>query len=255
VAQASSLVRILGCGPAGSTAALSALKHGAEVEIIERSSFPRHKVCGEFLSPEIAPILASLDACDAFLASRPHRVTHMSLIFGSRTKSARLPEPAYGLSRYTFDNLLRDIALSRGARSASEGEPHIITTGRSATMTRGGRLFGFKAHYEGPQNDAVELYFLRRAYIGISCVEGRVTNVCGLAPEDMLNRHGFDPDSLMQSSDALRDRLKPLNRRMKWLFTGPLEYGQQWQNTDCHRAGDALSFVDPARWRASTRHW
>ena len=41
-------IRILGGGPAGSSAALAALKYGSSVEVIERSRFPRHKVCGDF---------------------------------------------------------------------------------------------------------------------------------------------------------------------------------------------------------------
>ena len=45
--------------PAGCCAALAAAREGADVRITERSQFPRHKVCGEFLSPEIAPVLGS----------------------------------------------------------------------------------------------------------------------------------------------------------------------------------------------------
>jgi hypothetical protein len=52
-------VRIIGGGPAGSAAALAALSETNSVHIVEKSSFPRHKVCGEFLSPEIAALLES----------------------------------------------------------------------------------------------------------------------------------------------------------------------------------------------------
>ena len=240
------IVSILGGGPAGASAALSALNQSASVEIIERSRFPRHKVCGEFLSPEIAPVLEKLGVFSGFLARRPHRVTRMSLVFGSRVKSAILPEPAYALSRYAFDHLLWSHALAKGAAPVSAGRPDILTTGRPATgEVRGTRLFGFKAHFEGPVNDAVELYFLDRAYIGINCVENGRTNVCGLAPEPLLNAHGFEPESLMNCGEALRERIRPLRRNMKWLFTGPLAYAQNWNRKDAYMAGDALSFVDP----------
>lgn len=237
------MIRILGSGPAGAVAALAALKDGADVGLMERAKFPRHKVCGEFLSPEIEPVLDSLGAAGVLLGA--HRITHMALVFGSHAKTARLPEPAHGLSRYTFDHRLRELAFSRGAEAAETGEPQIVSTGRSGSPAKGARLFGFKAHFRGPVHDAVELFFLQRAYVGVNCVESGITNVCGLAPEDVLKARGFEPDSLIASSPALRERLRPLNRTMQWLFTGPLVYGQHWERTDAYLAGDALSFVDP----------
>jgi flavin-dependent dehydrogenase len=228
-------------------AAIAALREGARVHIVERSQFPKHKVCGEFLSPEIAPVLARAGVLDAFLDCQPFRVRRMSLHFGLREKHAVLPEPAYGLSRYTFDHLLWSTAEALGAqRSEDASNPAIVACGRPpGSDSKGTRLFGFKAHFEGPVDDAVELYFLGRAYVGINCIEQGRTNVCGLAPESLLNAHGFNPESLMEAGPALRSRLKPLHRVMKWIFTGPLEYAQRWDRNDVYLAGDALSFVDP----------
>jgi menaquinone-9 beta-reductase len=233
-------VRILGGGPAGSCAALAAQREGADVEVFDRSRFPKHKVCGEFISPEIAPVLDQLGVLPRFLEARPFSVRRMALHFGHKTKAAPLPEPAYGLSRYTFDYLLQ-----QDNSAADLAKPDIIATGRPGGTARGARLFGFKAHYDGPPDDAVELFFLSRAYVGINCVEGRRTNVCGLAPEHVLKLHNFQPDSLMNTSAALKERLRPMTRNMNWLFTGPLEYAQQWNRDDAYLAGDALSFVDP----------
>ncbi|MBC7924673.1 MAG: hypothetical protein H7039_03365 [Bryobacteraceae bacterium] len=183
----------------------------------------------------------------AFLGEKPFPVRRMSLHFGSREKCAVLPEPAYGLSRYTFDHLLWSNAVALGAQRVDDlAQPTVIAAGRPAGLeSRGSRLFGFKAHFDGPVDDAVALYFLGQAYVGINCVEGGRTNVCGLAPESLLQRYGFDPQSLMETDSALRSRLAPLNRAMKWLFTGPLEFAQQWNFREAYLAGDALSFVDP----------
>ena len=60
-------VVILGAGPAGSIAAIQAQREGAKVQLIERCSFPKHKVCGEFFSPEILPILDRAGVLDRFL--------------------------------------------------------------------------------------------------------------------------------------------------------------------------------------------
>jgi flavin-dependent dehydrogenase len=49
-------VTVLGGGPAGAIAALSALDEGADVTLYEKPRFPRHKVCGEFLSGEVVAV-------------------------------------------------------------------------------------------------------------------------------------------------------------------------------------------------------
>src|SRR5689334_3326675 len=153
---------ILGAGPAGASAAIAARQCGAEVDLRDRSHFPRHKVCGEFLSPEIEAALRRLDVWEQFLALKPARVHRMLLNFGSRAKQCALPEPAWGLSRYEFDRMLL-VGHAPGMAGDVPVLPTIVTTGRSVENTpqRGQRTFGFKAHYDGPQDDAVELYFLR----------------------------------------------------------------------------------------------
>ena len=242
-------INILGGGPAGSAAALAALREGAQVRVVEKSKLPRHKVCGEFFSPEIGPELAKLGVWDAFLAAGPARVNRTALHFGRRTKSSKLPETAFGLSRYAFDQLLLEHARAAGADVVTEhdGPSEIVATGRrSKPDARGNRLFGFKAHFEGPTDDAVELFFFDSCYVGVTSIEGGKTNVCGLAPESFLSTFGFEYDSIPLHSRALADRLKPLRRVMPWISTGPLQYGQRFeQGSSVYPVGDALSFVDP----------
>lgn len=245
-------IHILGGGPAGSAAALAALRHGARdtrVRVIEKSRFPRHKVCGEFFSPEIAPELERLGAWAAFLAAGPATVRRTALHFGKHSKASRLPEPAFGLSRYTFDQLMLDQARAAGAEVVREAEepPLIVAAGRSTKPgPRGQRLFGFKAHFEGPMDDAVELFFFDRCYVGVSCIEAGKTNVCGLAPESFLSRFGFEYDGIVMHNPALSDRLRHLRRVTPWFSTGPLHYGQAFETGGrMYPAGDALSFVDP----------
>jgi flavin-dependent dehydrogenase len=138
--------------------------------------------------------------------------------------------------------------------------PSVIALGRSANSRkapshpertgRGARLFGFKTHFTGPVDDAVELFFFNRCYVGVNVVERGRTNVCGLGPESYLKELAFDYDRLVQQSPALAARLAPLTRDMKWISTGPLVYGQNFEpgtqsNSRGYAAGDALSFVDP----------
>jgi menaquinone-9 beta-reductase len=239
-------VCILGGGPAGASAAIAACRSGASVSIIERSRFPRHKVCGEFLSPGIEPALGSIGLWTAFQELRPAQIRRMKLRAGRAEKVSSLPETAYGLSRHRLDAWLWENAIGTGARHVSAGEPNVITVGRSSPSRRGGRLFGFKAHFDGPADDAVELFFAGSMYVGVNCVEDGITNVCGLASEEQLKQHGFEVDDLLEGISVLRERLGPLRRKWDWIFTGPLEFGNRCDaSLNAYIAGDALSFVDP----------
>lgn len=248
-------VHIIGAGPAGSAAALAALSEGMPPEISERSRLPRHKVCGEFLACEVACALEELGAWDDFLRAGPASIRRLVLHFSRRERRWSLPQRAFGLSRYRLDSLLFERAIALGARRrptgavASTGEPGptVLACGRKAAAPRGRRLFGFKAHFQGPADDAVELFFFPGGYVGVSPIEQGLTNVCGLAPEDVLRRYGFEPEPLF-SAPALADRLRPLTRTMSWLMAGPLVFTRAFDGPaqpKIYPAGDVLGFIDP----------
>ena len=245
---------IVGGGPAGAAAALAMAQAGGRPVIYEKSSFPRHKLCGEFFSPESLPLLAEIGAADGFLAWRPARVTHTELNFERYSQRFPLPERGYGLSRYAFDDLLLRTAMTRGAelrreRAAQPNGPAICATGRRIVGRPGRRLFGFKAHFSGPANDAVELYFFPGGYCGLCPIEGGRTNVCGLAGEDLLRHYGFRVDQLAEAIPRLRERLAPLARVSCWHMAGPLRFGHASpagrDGAPVLAAGDATCFVDP----------
>ncbi len=242
---------VIGGGPSGCAAALAVLAEGAPVTVFEKSRAPRHKVCGEFLSPEILPILDSLDLTAAFFAARPVRLTHAVLHLGRTAKQFRLPEPAYSLSRLRLDQLMLEAASLRGAQVRTERlrpetttQPTVLAYGRQVPARRGKRLFGFKAHFRGATDESVEMYFFLGGYVGISPVEDGLVNVCGLAPEDLLTACEFQPERLFP--DRLRARLQTLDRTFEWLMTGPLVYRDQFPSgSTAYAAGDALGFIDP----------
>ena len=102
------------------------------------------------------------------------------------------------------------------------------------------------AHFDGPLDDAVELFFFGGCYVGVTAIENGRTNVCGLGPEDFLRRFEFDFDRVLRESPALAARVAPLTRSIDWLSTGPLKFAQHFSaERDVYLAGDALSFVDP----------
>ena len=241
-------VTVIGGGPAGSAAALAALAEGAAVTVYEKSRFPRHKVCGEFISPEVMPALEALGLMDGFLAAGPARLTEAILHFGRSRKCFRFPEAAFSLSRYALDRFLLDQAANRGAEMKIEAksplEAAVIAHGRQTPAPKGNRLFGYKAHFRGSIGDTVEMFFSEGCYTGLSPVECGEVNVCGLAPEEMLRAHGFRPEALLPQS--LKDRLRPMEQSFEWIVTGPLVFHEKFhEDSAAYLAGDALGFVDP----------
>src|SRR5664279_2679803 len=227
-------VHVVGGGPAGVMVAFAAMREGAGVRIFEKSAFPRHKVCGEFLSPAILPLLRRAGCEAGFLQLRPAVLSAMRLHFGTRVIRHPLPEPAYGVSRYELDRLLLEHAASAGAEvvrehwsAAAQEDTVILADGRKSIAPAGDRLFGFKAHFSGPVNDGVELYFFQNCYVGVSAIENGATNVCGLAPERTLRSFGFHPSDLLERYVPLSERLRPLSRTMDWLVTGPLVFSER----------------------------
>ena len=60
---------IVGAGPAGSVAARLLARAGWDVALVERTPFPRRKVCGEFISAVTLPVLEACGVGQAFAAA------------------------------------------------------------------------------------------------------------------------------------------------------------------------------------------
>jgi menaquinone-9 beta-reductase len=252
-------ILIAGGGPAGAAAAIAGRLEGSPVRLIDRATTSRHKVCGEFISPGASELLEGLQVWRDFGVLGPCRIRKCVLLLGNWTKQWKLPECAWGLSRLQLDRLLlvkartlgaiisRGQSLDPGLTNEFEGRT-IFACGRRPVVDRGDRLFGFKAHFEGPSDNAVELFFSGHGYVGVSGIENGLTNVCGIAPESLLKRHAFDFDEIVLLSKPLAGRLGPLQRRMPWIVTGPLAFtspSNRDLRTDVYLAGDSLGFVDP----------
>src|SRR5688572_24084130 len=234
-------------------AAIAARHEDADVRIFEKSAFPRHKVCGEFLSPDILTLLRRAGCEDEFLALRPAAIRTMDLHFGSRVVRHALPQVAYGFSRYALDRLLLDRAAALGAEVVREtrtprpaDRPLVLANGRTAQGRTGERLFGFKAHYRGgPADETVALFFFDGCYVGVSAVEDAEINICGLAPERLLRDCAFQPERLLERCPALQSRMQGLDRVFEWMTTGPLVPGlppREAPEPLTYPAGDALGF-------------
>jgi flavin-dependent dehydrogenase len=106
---------IIGGGPAGTSAAISAARRGASVLLLERGRFPRHKVCGEFVSAESLNLLKDLlDLQHATLLRDAVRIPRTRLFLDGRTLHATVDPPAASIARFDLDAALWHSAESAG---------------------------------------------------------------------------------------------------------------------------------------------
>ena len=120
---------IIGGGPAGSAAAITAARAGLKVTLFEKAPYGRDKVCGDGLTPRAIGALNEL-RIDHSVA---HRIDGLRIIAGKKKRELLWPVtsrfPAHGAvwPRQRFDNHLLDVAIASGAdvRFDSEALPEM----------------------------------------------------------------------------------------------------------------------------------
>lgn len=114
-------VVIAGAGPAGSILAIRLARQGLPVAVIERDHFPRHKLCGEFISPECLEHFDELGVAEEMLAAGGDRILETKFFLPSG-RSIAVPSKWFGfgkfalsLSRARMDQILLERARKSGA--------------------------------------------------------------------------------------------------------------------------------------------
>jgi len=226
---------IIGGGLAGCSTALQLARRGHSVVLFEKGTYPRQKLCGEFLSPEVRASFRHLGLTDQIQAEGATAIQQARLTAANGTETTHaLPEPAVGLSRYALDALLYRTACEAGVEGhpgtrvtdvqgsledgfavTAEGTP---VTGRIVIGAHGRRgaldrtldrpflneqspYVAFKAHYAGPAAEAlsgtIELHSAPGGYCGLSPVEAGRINVCWIGRVDALTSAGGTPTAML----------------------------------------------------------
>ena len=103
---------IIGGGPAGCAAAIVAAKSGARVLLLDRSRFPRQKVCGEFVSAESLGLLQLLLADDfQYLLSKSPRISRTRIFLDGSMLEAGIPHFGKVVARLEW-RLMRKLRLN-----------------------------------------------------------------------------------------------------------------------------------------------
>jgi menaquinone-9 beta-reductase len=248
---------IIGGGLAGLTAGIHLSKLGFQITIIEKNEYPKHKVCGEYISNEVLPYLKSLG-----LNIEELNPTKIGRLQFSATKGkdilTQLPLGGFGISRYTLDHYLYKKAVSNGCiilqdtvlNASFNNEEFKVTTSNNqiikASIVIGAygkrsnidldlnRKFiqkkshwlAVKAHYKGIFNDdLVGLHNFEGGYCGISKVEKGVINVCYLADYESFKKYKNIED-YQNKVMFINPNLKAFLENATLLFDKPITISQ-----------------------------
>jgi menaquinone-9 beta-reductase len=183
-------ITIIGGGLAGLTLGIALRREGVPVTLHEAGQYPRHRVCGEFLSGRGVEILRESGVYERAREAGAREASTLKFFSGdTATPTMTMSEPALCISRYRLDEILAELFtnqggdLRTGSRYTGEfGEGVIRATGRQMqTEVAGWRWIGIKAHALNLFLEAdLEMHLRADAYVGLCRVEGERVNVCGL---------------------------------------------------------------------------
>jgi menaquinone-9 beta-reductase len=264
-------VAIVGGGPAGSSCAAVCAQAGLKTLLLERTQFPRDKVCGDCLNPAARPVLERLGVADRVLQLNHSALKQVEFIDRSGCVLS-VPLPAKGrqeiaLKRSDFDSLLLARAIELGATvlqehpllSVESREPWKLKTpnghfeakilvaadGRNSTVAHlCGVLksappdrIGMQTHLSRPKNfdDKVTLQFLPEGYCGMAAVGPETINVCLVAkPQEMRALKAWAINQFALDAKHEWRSISPLSRKALSPRHGALLL-----------AGDAARVVEP----------
>ncbi|MCG3160048.1 MAG: hypothetical protein JMDDDDMK_01080 [Acidobacteria bacterium] len=114
-------VIIIGAGPAGSTVSTLLARAGLRALLLEKSRFPREKLCGEFITPECLNVFDRLDVSQRMFDAGAEIINQWTL-FAPDGRGVRVPmewiadghNHAIGISRAQMDLILLDGARQTG---------------------------------------------------------------------------------------------------------------------------------------------
>lgn len=250
-------VVIIGGGLAGLCNAIHLSKFNKKVLLIEKNEYPKHKVCGEYISNEVVPYLKFLDInpfdfgavkIDNFQLS----TTNNKLI------SAKLPLGGFGISRYQFDFVLSEKAKENGVSILQDSVINVdfkndffstetkenqkfsskIVIGafgkRSLLDVKMERKFiqkkspylGVKIHVKGgfPEN-VVALHNFIGGYCGVSKVENDTINLCYITNFSSFKKYK-NIDDFQEQVVFKNHFLKEMFQNSKAVFENPLTISQ-----------------------------
>lgn len=250
-------VVIVGGGLAGLSAAIHLRKHELQVLLIEKNDYPKHKVCGEYISNEVLPYLDYLGVDVFKLGAKKIKKFELS---SSKSKlvTADLPMGGFGISRYCLDNALFLKAKALGVKVMqdavvgvkfvndffeTETKSNEIVTSKIVIGAYGKRssldvqlerhfiknkspYLAVKTHVKGNfPEDTVALHNFEGGYCGVSKVENDSINLCYITDFEAFKKYK-DIQEFQQKVVYKNDYLKSIFENTIPVFETPLTISQ-----------------------------
>mgnify|MGYP005724536025 FL=1 len=250
-------VIIVGGGLAGLTSAIHLSTRKKRVLLIEKNEYPKHKVCGEYISNEVLPYLNSLGINPINEGAKQITKVHISTTKSNLIKG-ELPLGGFGMSRYFLDNLLVKKAHLNSVQILKDTVDSIhfkkdsftittksygvfqskITIGafgkRSSLDQKMKRKFiqkkspylAVKIHVKGvfPEN-LVALHNFKGGYCGVSKVEDNAINVCYITEYRSFKKHKNITD-FQEQVVFKNEHLRKIFKESTPVFEKPLTISQ-----------------------------
>ncbi|MES2276958.1 MAG: NAD(P)/FAD-dependent oxidoreductase [Bacteroidota bacterium] len=216
---------IIGGGLAGLFNAIQLNRAGLQVMVIEKKSYPFHRVCGEYISNEVLPFIEGLGIDISSL--NPSRITRLEITSaGGKRFNTQLDLGGFGISRYTLDNYLHQKAQAAGVKFMLntrvedvrfvQDHFEVVIPGQTLTVPlvigsygkrsnldqKLKRTFFYKRspylavkfHIKADlPDDLIQLNNYKDGYCGVSKVDGDRYCMCYLAKRDDLRKYGSLP--------------------------------------------------------------
>ncbi len=274
---------IIGGGLAGLTSSIELAKRGFKVLLIERKSYPHHKVCGEYVSNEVKPYLIRLG-----LNLEALRVSELNQLWFTSPKGSSLVTDldmgGFGVSRYLLDEALYKLALSTGVEFRLkttvtaiewEQEEFRVQTSEDESLTaemvigaygkrtrldkQMNRQFmsiespyvGVKYHVRAtfPTN-VIALHNFKNGYCGMSAIEDDKYCLCYLTRRSNLKDAG-SIEEMEQSILCKNPHLKEIFTQAEFLYSKPEVINEvSFARKECVEnhvlmAGDSAGLITP----------
>jgi flavin-dependent dehydrogenase len=250
-------VIVVGGGLAGLTSAIHLSKFGINVLVIEKNAYPKHKVCGEYVSNEVLPYLNYLGV-DPFILGAKKIDKFLLSTQKNNIIETDLPLGGFGISRFVLDYALSKKAIENGAIIIQDSVENIkflenqfeietknlsvfnakIVIGaygkRSAIDIKLDRDFikneapflAVKTHMKGNfPNDLVALHNFKGGYCGLSKVEDDSINVCYITNFKSFKKHK-DIEDFQKKVLCENPNLRAIFENSTDLFPKPLTISQ-----------------------------
>lgn len=242
---------IAGGGLAGLIAAIRLNRAGFKCVLVEKKTYPFHRVCGEYISNETSEFLRREGLYPE--SFQPPQITTLLLSSVSGKSSVnQLDLGGFGISRFTFDHYLFEVAKREGIDVRVGTEVESIRYDNHFTVRMPGETLesdmvigafgkrskldvqlsrkfikerspyvGVKYHAKTDHaGNLIALHNFRGGYCGVSNVENGKTNICYLTHRDQLKKSG-SIESLERNILFENPNLKNLFGQADFLFDKP----------------------------------